>query len=249
MIPVSTSGASTEPAGSASTILVFGEAFAHVAPDAGKRAAGADADHHRIDIAAHLAKDLGRGRRLVGGGVCRIGELVGVEGARRPFGNRQREVLVVIRVALADVGAGDDHLGAERAGVQDLLARHLVGHDEDGAVALARGDQGKPDAGVAGGRLDDRAALLQAPVRLGGVDHSARRPVLDRAARVCRFELQEQPARAQVEARDLDERRLANEVEDARRRHADILPGCRTHIEGSVGRTKPRLRPSSRLHP
>ena len=132
---------------------------AHVAPDAGERAAGADADHHRVEIAAHLLEDLGRGRRLVRGRVRRVGELVGIEGAGRPLGDRQRQVLVVVGVALADVGAGDDHLGAERAGVQDLLARHLVGDDEDGAVALARGDERKPDAGVAGRRLDDRAAL------------------------------------------------------------------------------------------
>ena len=47
--------------------------------------------------------------------VGRIGELVDVEGAGRPLGDRQRQVLIVVRVALADVGARDDHLGAERA--------------------------------------------------------------------------------------------------------------------------------------
>jgi hypothetical protein len=126
-------------------------------------------------------------------------------------------------MALADIRAGHDHLGAERAGVQDLLARHLVGHDEDRAVALARGDERKADAGVAGRRLDDRAAFLQAPVRLGGLDHGAGGPVLDRAARVLRFELEEEPARAGVEAGDLDERGLPDEVEDACRGHSPVL--------------------------
>ena len=38
---------------------------------------------------------------------------------------------------------------------------HALGHDQHQLVALDRGDHGKADAGVAAGRLDDRAAGLQ----------------------------------------------------------------------------------------
>ena len=41
-------------------------------------------------------------------------------------------------MALADVGARHAHVGAERPQVLDLLARHLVGDDEDQPVALER---------------------------------------------------------------------------------------------------------------
>ena len=41
------------------------------------------------------------------------------------------------------------------------LERHRFGHDQHQLVALDRGDHGEADAGVARGRLDDRAAGLQ----------------------------------------------------------------------------------------
>ena len=63
--PVSTSGASIEPTGSASIIAVFGEVFAQEAAEAGQRAAGADADHDGIDVAVHLRADLRAGGGLV----------------------------------------------------------------------------------------------------------------------------------------------------------------------------------------
>ena len=79
--------------------------------------------------------------------------------------------------------------------------RHLVGHHEHHAVALGARDQRQAEAGVAGGGLDDRAAGLQAAVALGGLDHRQADAVLDRAAGVLRFELEEQLAAAGVEAR------------------------------------------------
>ena len=117
-------------------------------------------------------------------------------------------------MALADVGARDDDLGAHRLGVQHLLARHLVGHDQQRAIALAAADQREPEPGIAGGRLDDGAAGLEPAVRLGRLDHGARRTVLERAGGVGAFELEEQPAGPRVDARHLDERRVADEVED-----------------------------------
>src|SRR5258706_296748 len=86
-------------------------------------------------------------------------------------------------------------------------------HEQE-AIALARGDQGKPEPGVARGRLDDRAAGLEAAVALGRLDHREPDAVLDRAARVLAFELEEELAGARVEVLHLDERRVADEGED-----------------------------------
>ena len=63
---------------------------------------------------------------------------------------------------VVDRGRRDHDLGAVRAQHRDLLLAHLVGHDEDAAVALARRRDREPDAGVARGRLDDRPAGLAA---------------------------------------------------------------------------------------
>src|SRR3546814_10765905 len=80
-------------------------------------------------------------------------------------------VLVILGVALADVGAGQDHLGAERAQVKDLFLRHLVRHHQGEAVALLRGDEGEAETGVAGCRLDQASSGLQPAVMLRRLDH------------------------------------------------------------------------------
>jgi hypothetical protein len=60
------------------------------------------------------------------------------------------------------------------------------------------------------------AAGSEAAVAFGGLDHRQADAVLDRAAGVLRFELQEQRARPGVEARDLDQRRVADQFQDGR---------------------------------
>jgi hypothetical protein len=127
--------------------------------------------------------------------VGRIGELVGIEPAvlaGQPLGH----VLIVFRVPLADVGARQAHLGAHGLEVEDLLLGHLVRHHDDQLVALLGRHQRERQAGVAGGRLDDRAAGLEPPVALGRLDHRLADAVLDRAAGILVLELEEQPARA-----------------------------------------------------
>ena len=192
--------------------------LAHEPAYSRERAAGADADDNGIDLAIHLAQDLRPGGCLVGARVGRIGELVDEERAGGALRDRLGEVLIIVGVALADVGTRDDDFGAHRLGVQHLLARHLVRHHEQGAVAFARADEGKAEPGIAGGRLDNGAAGLELSLGFRRLDHGARRPVLDRARGVGAFELEKQPARAAIDARDLDERRFADEVED--RSHA-----------------------------
>ncbi len=65
-----------------------------------------------------------------------------------------------------------------------LVQADLVRADEDACVPALLGDHGQSHAGVATGRLDDRATGLQQPLLLGSIDHLGRDPVLDRPARV-----------------------------------------------------------------
>ena len=83
-----------------------------------------------------------------------------------------------------DRGRADDHLGAVRLEHVALVLADLVGADEDALVAPGLRDHRQPDAGVAGGRLDDRAAGLELAGGLGGLDHPGGDAVLHRAAGV-----------------------------------------------------------------
>jgi hypothetical protein len=93
---------------------------------------------------------------------------------------------------------------------------HLVGDDQGEAVTALRRDEREAEAGVAGGRLDE-VALVRAEeaVALGGRDHRQPDAILDRASRVLALELEEELAGARVEALQPEERRVADEREDA----------------------------------
>ncbi|MNZ97336.1 hypothetical protein D3C78_1165690 [compost metagenome] len=108
------------------------------------------------------------------------------------------------------------HLGAHGLEVQDLLGGHLVRHHQHHPVTLGAADQGQAEAGVAGGGFDDGAAGAQAAIALGGVDHRQADAILDRTAGVLRFELEEQCARAGIEAADTHQRRIADQFEHGR---------------------------------
>src|SRR5882672_11630672 len=105
--------------------------------------------------------------------------------------------------------------------MQHLFTRHLVGDNQQRAITLAAADQRKAEPGIAGCRLDDRAAGLEMSVSLRGLDHGPCRPILDRAGRVCTFEFEKQAARSAVDPRHFHERRVANQVEDGGH---DFLP-------------------------
>ena len=190
-------------------------ALLEVAPGAGDRPAGADAGHEVGDAPAGLPPQLGAGRQVVRLRVGVVEVLVGLEGAgdllRQPVGH----AVVGLRRLRRDGGRRDDDLGAVGAQQVDLLLGHLVRHDRDDAVALqARGD-GQARAGVARRRLDDRAAGLELPVALGGLDERHGDAVLDRSARVERLDLGDDlRGQAGAKARQPDERRVADGVED-----------------------------------
>ena len=190
-------------------------ALAQVAGGAGDRAAGADAGDQMRDLAGGLLPDLGPGRLVVGLRVGLVEVLVGLERARDLVGQPVGDAVVGLRRVRRDVGRGDHDVGAVGAQQVDLLPRHLVGHHRDHAVALQPRRDREPGAGVARRRLDDRAAGLQPPVALGGLDQRDRDAVLDRAARVERLELGDQPrAHPGTDSRQPDERRVADRVED-----------------------------------
>ena len=150
---------------------------------------------------------------LVRGRVRRVGELVDVEGAGNLGGEARGDVLVVVGMPLPDIGAGDARLDAERAQVKDLLLAHLVGDDEDQAIALLRRHQREAKAGVARRRLDDRATRLQRAIALGRLDHRESDAVLDRAAGILVLELEEEPTFPGVDPRRYEEGSAADRIE------------------------------------
>ena len=203
-----------------------------VARDAGDRAAGADRDHERVELAAGLLEDLGAGRLVVGARVRLVRVLVGLEGARDLLGEAVGDRVVALRRLGRDRVGADDHLRAEGLQQRDLLAAHLVRHREDAAVALQRGDDREAGAGVPRGRLDDRPARLELSLALGRLDHRDRDPVLDRAAGVEEFELGQHRCSVRGDdALEADDRRVADQVEQGR-----ILPrhGANITAEGEL---------------
>ncbi|MNT42415.1 hypothetical protein D3C72_1788340 [compost metagenome] len=161
---------------------------------------------------AALLPDFRGRRRFVGQRIGGIVELVGEEGARQFARQARRIILVVLGMALAHVRARGVHFGAQGFQVQHFFRRHLVGHDENHAVALDAADQRQADAGIAGRRLDDGAARLQAAVRFGRLDDGQSDAVLDGTAWILRFQFQEQLAQARIEPGHFDQRGIADQL-------------------------------------
>src|SRR5690606_32295992 len=106
------------------------------------------------------------------------------------------------------------HLRAERTQVEDLLLTHLVGQDENQAIALLRRDQRETQSGVPRGRLDDRRSRLELAALLGLFDHRQADAILDRSAGIHRLELHVQLARSGIEPIDPQHRRAADHLDD-----------------------------------
>jgi hypothetical protein len=129
-------------------------------------------------------------------------------------------------MALADIRARDPDLGTQGLEMQNLLLAHLVGDDEDEAIALLRRDKRKAEPGIAGRRLDQGAARADLAVALGRLDQRQADAVLDRAGGILVLELDEERATAGVEARQLHERRVADRIEDAPMHRHDAPPAA-----------------------
>ena len=85
-------------------------------------------------------------------------KLVDIKGARRFVGKTPGVVLIVGGMAFVNVRAGKLDLRSQRAQMENLLAAHFVRHHQDQAIIFLRGDQRQPEAGIAGGGFDNRAA-------------------------------------------------------------------------------------------
>ena len=107
-----------------------------VVREAGHGAGRTAAEHDRIDPAVKLLEDLRTGGLLVRERIVGVAELVDEVRARCFARNALGEVLVVLRMALGDIGASQYDLGPHRLEVEDLLAAHLVRHDQDQPVTL-----------------------------------------------------------------------------------------------------------------
>ena len=191
-----------------------GALLLQIARDPGDRAARADADHHRVHLAAGLLPDLRPGRPVVGVRVALVRVLVGLVPAGDLLGEPVGDEVVALGRVRLDRGRADHDLGAESAQQRDLLRGDLVGDDEDHLVALDRGRECEADARVPGGRLDDRPAGLQPAVLLGAPDHRERNPVLVRPAGIEVLELREQGRRELgADVLEPDDRGRADEVE------------------------------------
>jgi hypothetical protein len=154
--------------------------------DAGDGAAGADAGDEDVDRAIGVVPDLLRRGLAVDRRVGRVLELLRDDRA----GDLVLEFLGSGDSATHAAGAGRQHqFGAEQREHLAALERHRLRHHQDQAIAARSGDEGERDAGIARGRLDQRAAGLQ---RAGGfqrVDHGDADAVLDAGDRVEEFEL------------------------------------------------------------
>jgi len=171
------------------------------------------------DLPVRLLPDLRAGGLVVGARVVGVGVLVGLPGAGL-LGEPVADVVVGVRVLRSDGGRADHDLGAVGLEHVALVLADLVGAHEDARVALLLGHHRQAHAGVARGRLDDRAARLERAGGLRGLDHAGGDAVLHRPAGVEVLDLGEHQRAVGRAAREVegpaqpDERSVADEVEE-----------------------------------
>ena len=176
-----------------------------------------------------VAPDLGTGRLVVRPRVGRVAVLV-----------EERDVVHLLDQTLRHPHRAVGALGARRQndlGAVDLeqlppLDGDVLRHDDLQPVTLEPADQREPDPRVARRRLEDRASGREGAVGLGRLDHELGDAVLDRAAGVLSLELdQDADARVGTELADLDQGRVADEVEDGADCGHDYPPATAGRME------------------
>ena len=192
-----------------------------------------------VDLAARLAEELRPGAQVVRPEVAPQPELVGPE--RLPLADDAlRRRLHERQVAAGDLagdGAGQlvhqHDLRAQRPHHPRPLDRVAPRHHRDERVALHAADDRQPRAGVAAGQLHDRLARRQQAVRLRVRDDLAGDAVFLGKAGVEVLQLGEdaaiEPAR---EAGQLDQRRLADGLDDGRKQVCRAASSKVPRLEG-----------------
>src|SRR5438270_802787 len=174
-----------------------------------ERAARAEAGDEHVDAVERLG-DLGARAFVVRARVGRVRVLERHEVPRVVLRQLQREPNGAVR----SFGARrlDDGRAVQAQQAPSLLRRVLREHARE-RVALQLRDERERDPSVAARRLEQLAAGLELPRRLGGVDHRLRDAVLDGAGRILPLELREDArAAAWRQALQLDERGLPDEI-------------------------------------
>ena len=107
------------------------------------------------DAAVRIAQDFAGGRRLVDGRIGRVLKLA----RHKRAGMRGGDLPGFFDSAGHPLGAAcQNKLGAERGEQQPAFGAHGFRHGQHKAVSARRADKRQPDAGIAGGRLDNKRA-------------------------------------------------------------------------------------------
>ncbi|MNE19784.1 hypothetical protein D3C80_1128790 [compost metagenome] len=186
-------------------------------------AAGTDANHDGIDLMLHLLPQFRRGGAGMGRRVGRVVKLIDIKRTGDFVGQPFGIILIVSRVPLAHVGAGQHHFYSQGAQMENLLAAHLVRHHQQQLIPLQGRHQRQAQAGVAGGGFNDGAAGLQAAVAFRLLDHRQRYAVFDGAAGVLILKLDEQAAGAGIKLSQFQHRGVTDHIDDGMRYcHEDL---------------------------
>ena len=182
------------------------------AAGAHQRAAGAEAGDEVGDLRAVLP-DL-RARALVVGAWVGVVAVLVQEAPLRVLGGQR---LGAPHGPVGPFGARrEDDLGTEHLEHLAALDGDVLRQQDLDRVALEAGDRRQGDAGVARRRFDDGLPGVQVAVLLGVLDHRLGDAILDRAERVLALQLGEDPhVRVRGQRRDVDHRRVADQVEHA----------------------------------
>ncbi len=211
-------------------------ALAQIGRCAGDGAAGADGADETVHLAVGLLPYLRPGGHVVRLAIVHVVPLIGEQDAVRlalaqVVRQAPPDVLIVVRIAVGD-RRHLHQIGAVQAQHVLLFLALRFGDDDQGAVAACIGDQCEPDPGIAGGALDHQTARPDVAAPLGLQDDLARRPVLDRLARIHELGLAENRAAG----------RCGGGLEQDQRRIADSLDGSVAdlhvldfHVGGRLG--------------
>src|SRR6185295_13108524 len=183
--------------------------------NAPQRAARTDSGHKAVDLATGIGPDfLGSGFD-VSAPVGRVVPLVGPDGAIRfALGQREGEPLRIVHVVVLIFVGPCRHLhelGSQQAQSVLFLAALGLGNNNNGAITQGVADHGQPDAGIAGGTLNNRPTRPQRSAGNGILDDIKCRAVFDGLAWVHELGLaQDRTACLLGSAPQLDERRTPN---------------------------------------